>query len=496
MSRPNLYLGTSAFVSGDEIHLNNSVVSVGTPVNTTDAVNKLYVDELVTSQTQRIDAILSGSSVDLDSLKEIVDFANTLNASEAASLASAVVTINSNITSVRDDLTTEISDRKNADITIVQAISNEESERKIADSLMSYNIDSVTTNFNSYQISNNVRSTNIETSVADEMDTRIMAVNSLQTNIDNLKTSTESAASALHIDLVNYVDTNVSSEITNRVAAVSALEAKHNLDVSELKSSDIDIRNLLISETTARTTKDDSLQLNINTLTDAVNVSISALRSVDSSIRSDLSDEIVNRTNASSALYSELYTSIDSNKALQLTVNQLFSAELAAETVARVAADIGHDTTIADAVILLNGVDTGLRNDLTADTVARVAADIAHDSSIAAAVAKEKADVDALIVVDTGLRTDLTFEVSERIREESLMKTSIANIITKEETDNTFLRAKYDALETSLFNEGTTRASSDAELLNKIDVLFLYFFHHNSSGAYNDQDNQVQFTPI
>ena len=50
MSLPTLFLGTAATVNGDAFDFHDGVVSVPTPVNTTDAVNKLYVDEVILVQ--------------------------------------------------------------------------------------------------------------------------------------------------------------------------------------------------------------------------------------------------------------------------------------------------------------------------------------------------------------------------------------------------------------------------------------------------------------
>jgi hypothetical protein len=44
-----------------------------------------------------------------------------------------------------------------------------------------------------------------------------------------------------------------------------------------------------------------------------------------------------------------------------------------------------------------------------------------------------------------------------------------------------------------LGSESSARASYDAELLGKIDLLFQYFFHRSSAGAYIDSNNQMQF---
>jgi outer membrane murein-binding lipoprotein Lpp len=123
MSLPTLFLGSSVTINGDAFEFNDSVVSVPTPVNTTDAVNKIYVDELVQEQTQRIDNLLAGTGVNLDQLKEISDYAAALNAAEQASLASAVSSLNSTIVTLQTYVNTTKSDLMAADVSILTAVS-------------------------------------------------------------------------------------------------------------------------------------------------------------------------------------------------------------------------------------------------------------------------------------------------------------------------------------------------------------------------------------
>jgi hypothetical protein len=55
------------------------------------------------------------------------------------------------------------------------------------------------------------------------------------------------------------------------------------------------------------------------------------------------------------------------------------------------------------------------------------------------------------------------------------------------------LQSQINYVASALNIETTERTSAQVELLNKIDMLFLYFFHHNSSGAYIDSNHQIQF---
>jgi sialic acid synthase SpsE len=69
----------------------------------------------------------------------------------------------------------------------------------------------------------------------------------------------------------------------------------------------------------------------------------------------------------------------------------------------------------------------------------------------------------------------------------------VDNLSSKENSDFADLQSQINLLTAALGLEQSNRTTSEAELLAKIDMLFLYFFHHNSKGAYIDSDNQIQF---
>ena len=79
--QPTLYLG-SAQVTLAEFNFGETVVTAPTPVNATDVTNKLYVDQLVQTQADKIDLILDGSTADLDQLKEFAAYVTQLSATD------------------------------------------------------------------------------------------------------------------------------------------------------------------------------------------------------------------------------------------------------------------------------------------------------------------------------------------------------------------------------------------------------------------------------
>ena len=97
-SQPMLYLGP-ATVTMTEFNLGETTVTAPTPVNSTDVTNKLYVDQLVQQQADRINVLLDGTNVDLDQLKEISDYAKNLSDADNATVESALAVQSANIAS-------------------------------------------------------------------------------------------------------------------------------------------------------------------------------------------------------------------------------------------------------------------------------------------------------------------------------------------------------------------------------------------------------------
>ena len=94
----------------------------------------------IDTQAGRLDAILSGSTVDLDSFKEIVDLINSVDTANSASFASYVLSNNAAIHTLSGALDTLISDevsRATAAEGVISAdLATEASDRQTADAAM------------------------------------------------------------------------------------------------------------------------------------------------------------------------------------------------------------------------------------------------------------------------------------------------------------------------------------------------------------------------
>ena len=100
----NLYLGpltvtqTSADFGGVSVLNVNSISVASAPLQDQNLANKQYVDNQITTlATDRLNALVSGSTLQLDSLVEIVDYFNGLDAAAAGNVTSAVSNIQNSI---------------------------------------------------------------------------------------------------------------------------------------------------------------------------------------------------------------------------------------------------------------------------------------------------------------------------------------------------------------------------------------------------------------
>jgi hypothetical protein len=97
------------------LHLNGAIldgaladfsayVKLSLPVNTADdsAARRDYVNAQVLEQKSRIDAMLSGAGINLDNLKEIADYVNTLDSTQQTDILAKVATLNATITANRE----------------------------------------------------------------------------------------------------------------------------------------------------------------------------------------------------------------------------------------------------------------------------------------------------------------------------------------------------------------------------------------------------------
>lgn len=100
----NLYLGpltvsqTLANFGGVSVTNVNSISVLSAPIQAQNLANKQYVDsQISTLATDRLNALMSGSTLQLDTLVEIVDYFNGLDAAAAGNVTSSVSNLQNSI---------------------------------------------------------------------------------------------------------------------------------------------------------------------------------------------------------------------------------------------------------------------------------------------------------------------------------------------------------------------------------------------------------------
>mgnify|MGYP001363269616 CR=1 FL=1 len=180
----------------------------------------------------RIDAILSGSSVDLDQFKEVVDFVEAIDLENDNALLAAVNSINTAITdevnartaadtAVRTDMTDAILSAK-TDVEL--QVSDEITARQSA--------------ITSFEARHDGEMTAVEADLVAETSSRIAGDTTLQASIDTLTSDlADEVADRTKADtsVVTKFNTEMAAELSTRLAGDNSLEAKIDADISTEK---------------------------------------------------------------------------------------------------------------------------------------------------------------------------------------------------------------------------------------------------------------------
>ena len=305
----NLYLGpltvtsSSANFGGIDVTNVNSILVANAPALSGNLANKQYVDDQITSlATDRLDALVSGSSLNLDTLVEIVDYFNGLDSAASGNVATAVSNVQSN-------LTAEITRAGNAELALQANIDAEASRALAAEYLVQTNVDAEYT-----------RALAAEALLQDTIDTEATraqsAENTLQANIDaeaaratgeedlirgEIETESARAISA-ESGLQGSIDAQIASLTNTSNAAVSAettratneeLRIEGKVDAEVLRAGDAEL--LLQSNIDAEATRASDAE---SAIQEALDAEIERATDAESTIASNLGDEISRATNA------------------------------------------------------------------------------------------------------------------------------------------------------------------------------------------------------
>jgi len=218
----NLYLGpitvasSSANFGGIDVTNVNSISVSSAPVLDTNLANKEYVDTQITSlATTRLDALVAGSSINLDTLSEIVAYFNGLDSAASGNVSTSV----SNLSNA---LTAEETRALAAEGVLQSNINAEEARALAAEALVQTNVDA------EYE-----RALAAEVVLQGSIDTEALraqgAENAIQASIDAEGSRALGAESAL--------ETLISDESGRALAAESVLQSSIDSQIASLTTS-------------------------------------------------------------------------------------------------------------------------------------------------------------------------------------------------------------------------------------------------------------------
>jgi hypothetical protein len=146
------------------------------------------------------------------------------------------------------------------------------------------------------------------------------------------------------------------------------------------------------------------------------------------------------------------------------------------------------------AVVALQAADVALGVRVDSEAASRASAVSALQAADAVHTAAISAEAAARTAADSTLTSNLNTEVARAVAAENVLGTRI----TQEHDARVNIENRWGFAINTLYykvdTEIAARLSADySDLLNRIDMLFLYFFHHSSNGATIDADHQIQW---
>jgi hypothetical protein len=165
------------------------------------------LDGKITTEKGRIDAILSASSADADTFKEVVDLINSVDLTNDNALAAAVLSIN---TAIDDEETARIA----GDSGLQTSINGVSSDL----SALTTRVTAAEADINTEESARAAADTTLQSNITAEASTRASADTTLQSNITAEATTRASADTSLQ--------TNITAEATARASADDALDAR------------------------------------------------------------------------------------------------------------------------------------------------------------------------------------------------------------------------------------------------------------------------------
>lgn len=296
---------------------------------------------------------------------------NALLNAEKTERETADSKIQSSLTSLSNELASEVSARETGDSTLQENLNTEAKDRKAADETLKTSLASETT------ARENADAT-LLSSLNAEITARKTADTTLQNNIDTEALAREDGDKALD-EKITSIRTDLTTETTERKSADTALGERITAETTARESADSTLQANIEAETKAREAGDKTNATAIATETENREIADNALEAKITTAQTGLADEIAARTAADTALQGKIDT----------------------EATTRANADTALGERITTEISDRESADATLRADLITEQTTRATADKANADSI---TAETKARTDA----DTNLQSQIT----------------------------------------------------------------------------------------
>ena len=375
----------------------------------------------------RIDAILDGSTVDLDQFKEVVDFVEAIDLANDNSLLAAVTSINSDIDAeeaariagdaqLTSDLAAEVAAR-------IADVNDEETRATAAEAALSSDL-------------------------ADEVTAREVAVSAEETRA----MAAEAALSSDLADLQSYVDTTVDSAIATLTSDLADEEAARiaDVDAEEARAMAVEasLRSDLDAEIARAIEAEESLDARIVDI-----ISNTDLTAIDSFTEIVNNVGVENKSGISDYQWSRY---MDLLNGVQIYTNPYNGLEMTTE-------DFNNSFGPANLINFESWFTTEVKSlsmitseNLSSEISNREAGDAQLTSDLAAEVASRE------LAIST--------EEAARIAGDTQLQSNLDAAIAQEVLDRT---AAIEAANTDLTNESSERIAGDAQLQSQLDALAL-----------------------
>jgi hypothetical protein len=434
-----------------------------------DASLEDLLEAKVSTEKGRIDAILSGSTVDLDQFAEVVTFVQGIDLENDQALLGAITSIESKHDA---EVSAEISSRVSADAFLndyfeeelndmSQAVWIETSTRATADISLEQadiSLEQAMTEYVDVSMKKEIKArtegdTSLETrlsveeSRAENAEASIAQV--LSTEVSSIISNTDLTA----IDSFAEVVSEVSAEISSRVSADYSIEELTSILVSNLQDA-------VEAEESSRVSADYSIEeltsILVSNLQDAVEAEESSRISGDAS----LGDEI-NHLGGKTA-------------AADTSLEELIGSEIKTEIAARAAADSSLEAKVSTEKGRIDAILSGSTVDLDqfSEVVAFVQGiDLENDQALLGAVvsieskhdAEVSTEISSRVSADTSLGEYVDSSMKKADSERAAADTSLEELIGSEMKAEIEARTKGDSdLQTVIDAEVSTRESIEA----------------------------------